>query len=198
MLFGRTHDRNLDHPDFLPLFETAAHLGAPLYLHPQTPSPEVRRAYYDGFDDALNNLFATAGIGWHYENAVAVLRLILSGVFDKFPDLQLILGHWGELVLFYLERIDMMSEPAHLQRKISDYFKTNISVTPSGILSRRYFGWASEVLGVDRILFATDYPFGIERATDTRTFLDSLDLEENDRAAIAHGNWERLCARIRR
>ena len=64
MLFGRTHDRNLDHPDFLPLFETAAHLGAPLYLHPQTPSPEVRRAYYDGFDDALNNLFATAGIGW--------------------------------------------------------------------------------------------------------------------------------------
>jgi hypothetical protein len=106
--------------------------------------PQVRRAYYDGFDDALNDLFATAGIGWHYENGIQVLRLILSGVFEKFPDLQLILGHWGELVLFYLERIDMMSGPARLPRSISDYFKTNVSVTPSGMLSARYFRWARE------------------------------------------------------
>jgi hypothetical protein len=117
------------------------------------------------------------------------LRLAVV-VFDKFPDLQLILGHWGELVLFYLERIDMMSGPARLPRNISDYFKSHISVTPSGILSlsRRYFRWESEVLGVDRVLFATDYPLGIERPSDTRSFLESLKLSENDQAATGNGS----------
>lgn len=88
------------------------------------------------------------------------LRLILAGVFDRFPDLQISTGHWGEVMLFYLERIDLVSEAAtKLERPVTDYFRQNISVTPSGIFSQRYVRWAIEVLGVERVLFSTDYPY---------------------------------------
>lgn len=203
MLYGRTLERNLDHSDFTPIFETAARLRAPLYIHPQSPTVAVRAAYYQGFNDELDMMFTTAGIGWHYETGIQTLRLILSGAFDRFPDLQIILGHWGEVVLFYLDRIDSLSELAkkavHLERPISDYFKTNVSVTPGGILSQRYLGWARDALGgTERIMFATDYPFLIETNGGARRFLDAADLSDTERSAIAHGNWERMCAAIRR
>lgn len=98
-------------------------------------------------------MLATSGLGWHFEIGVQAIRLILAGVFEKLPDLQLILGHWGELVLFYLDRIDLNSEAAHLPRPVSDYFRTNISVTSSGMFSQRYLRWAVEILGVDRVMF---------------------------------------------
>ena len=201
MLYGRTRDRNLDHPDFLPIFEVAAALRAPLYLHPQSPRPAVRDAYYHGFGDELDDVFATAGIGWHYEAGIQALRLVLAGVLDRFPDLQLILGHWGEVVLFFLDRVDMLSEQfkqaARLQRPISDYFRTNVSVTPSGVFSRRYLRWAHEVLGAERILFSTGYPF-LLGSGGARRFLETADLGDADRNDIAHANWERMCAAIRR
>ena len=201
LLNGRTGDRNLDHPDFLPIFEAAASLRAPLYLHPQSPRPAVCDAYYHEFGDALDSMFATSGIGWHYETGIQALRLVLSGLFDRFPDLQLILGHWGEVVLFFLDRIDRMSveakQAAHLQRPISDYFRTNVSVTPSGTFSQRYLGWARDVLGIERILFSTDYPFLLEPG-GPRRFLETANLSDEDHSAIAHANWDRLCAEIRR
>ena len=161
MLFGRTRERNLDHPDFRPIFEAAAALNAPLYLHPQSPLPTVRAAYYSGLGDAVDAAFATHGIGWHYETGVQLLRLILSGVFDRFPGLQVIVGHWGEVVLFYLERIEKLAAAAKLERPLADYFRNNVFVTPSGMFSQRYLRWATEVMGIDRILFSTDYPFRI-------------------------------------
>src|SRR3984885_8142250 len=106
LVFGRTGERNLDHPDNWPIFEVAASLRAPLYLHPQIPQPRVRDALYSGFDDAIDGAFATFGIGWHYEVGVQFLRLALAGVFDRFPDLQVVLGHWGEGAVFYLDRAD--------------------------------------------------------------------------------------------
>lgn len=198
MLYGRTGEKNMDHADFLPIFETAAALRAPISLHPQTPLPSVRNTYYSGFEDKFNDLFAGAGIGWHYETGIQALRLVLSGIFDRLPDLQLILGHWGEIVLFFLDRIDLMSEGAKLQKPVSEYFKTNISVTPSGLFSPRYLAWAVELLGADRIMFATDYPYQIKENGKSRRFLEAADLSEQDRNNIAHGNWERMCAAIRR
>ena len=198
MLFGRTGERNLDHPDFAPILEAAAALRAPLYLHPQSPRPAVRQAYYQGLGDGMEAVFATGGIGWHYETGAQALRLVLSGIFDRLPDLQLILGHWGEVVLFYLDRVDLLAAPAHLPRPVSDYFRTHVSVTPSGIFSPRYLRWATEVLGVERILFATDYPFVPCRDGAARRFLAEADLSEADRQKMASGNWERLCAGIRR
>ena len=106
MLCGRTREKNLDHPDFLPLLETAARLGVPLFVHPQIPQRAVREVYYSGFNDQIDTAFATFALGWHYEAGIQFVRLILAGVFDKYPDLQIILGHWGEVVLFYLERLD--------------------------------------------------------------------------------------------
>ena len=197
MLYGRTRDKNLDHPDFLPILEAAAALRAPLYLHPQSPQIPVRRAYYDGLGDAVDGDFATAGIGWHYETGIQFLRLVLAGVFDRLPDLQIIVGHWGEVVLFYLERIALLGKTAsHLQRSIPEYFRRNLYVTPSGINSQRYLRWAIEVLGVERVMFSTDYPLIVNR--QARSFVKEADLSDSDRDAISHGNWLRLCTNIRR
>lgn len=198
MLFGRTRDRNLDHPANWPIFETADALRAPLYIHPQSPRPEVRDALYGGLGDELDAAIATHGLGWHYETGVQILRLILSGVFDRFPNLQLITGHWGEVVLFYLERIDSLTATAKLARPVSEYFRANVSVTPSGIFSQRYLRWAIEVLGADRILLSTDYPFENAPPGGALAFLEEADLSAADRALVAHGNWDRLIARIQR
>lgn len=198
MLFGRTGDRNLDHTDFWPMLETAASLRAPLYIHPQTPPSSVRAAYYDGFGAEVSGALATHGIGWHYDAGIQLLRLILAGVFDRLPDLQIIVGHWGEVVLFYLDRIDQLAAETKLQRKPSEYVCSNVLVTPGGMLSQRYLRWTIETVGADRILFATDYPFVPVEPGGARRFLDEADLDLTEREGIASGNWDRICAGIRR
>ena len=120
LLGARTRDRSLDQPEFLPILEKAAELRVPLYLHPQSPAPAVREIYYAGFDGMLDTLFAGPGFGWHVDAGIYALRLILAGVFDRFPSLQIILGHWGEVVLFYLDRIEGLGRAArHLRKPIS-------------------------------------------------------------------------------
>ncbi len=158
----------------------------------------MRDTYYSGFDDAVNAGFATYGIGWHYEVGVALIRMILAGVFDQFPNLQVVLGHWGEVVLFYLDRVDDLTATASLTKPVSDYFRSNVLVTPGGVFSQRYLRWAIEVMGVDRILFATDYPYRFVPDGGARRFLEDADLSDAERAKIASGNWDRICAAIRR
>ncbi|QIS12489.1 amidohydrolase family protein [Nocardia arthritidis] len=198
MLYGRTGDRHLDHPDFWPIFEAADALRAPLYVHPQPPPAQVRASYYGGFDELTSALFATGGIGWHYDTGIEILRMIVGGVFDRFPNLQVIAGHWGEVALFYLDRLEILHAVAKLPRPISDYWRTNISVTPGGILTQRYLRWAIDVVGIDRIMFASDYPYGYAGGSACRRFLAEADLSDTDREKIASANWERLRADIRR
>ena len=198
MLFGRTRERNLDHPDNEPIFEAAAALRAPLYIHPQSPLPAVREAIYSGFGDTVDNAFATHGLGWHYETGLQILRMVLAGVFDRHPDLQVVTGHWGEVVLFYLDRIDEMQRTAKLKRPVSEYFRSNVLVTASGVWSQRYLRWAIEVLGVERIMFSTDYPYRFTRENGARRFLEEADLSVADKTAIANGNWQRMVDGIRR
>jgi len=202
LINGRTRERNIDHPDFLPVFEAAAAKNFPIYLHPQSPIGPVRQAYYNGIHPTIDPIFSISGLGWHFETGVQAVRLVLSGVFDRFPNLQVILGHWGEVILFYLERIDLMSNNATrsklLQRPISEYFKSNFYVTPAGIYSQRYFQWSREVLGIDRIMFSSDYPYHIDHEKGARKFLGEADITDEEREAVAHGNWERLCAGINR
>lgn len=135
MVFGRTGERNSDHPDFWPIFEAASALKVPLYLHPQTPQTEVVDAYYKGFEGLTDFLFARSGIGWHYETGVQIVRMALAGVFDRFPDLQVVIGHMGEVVLFYLNRLDRMSLSTKSPRTMSEYFQHHVYVTPSGLFS---------------------------------------------------------------
>ena len=91
---------------------------------------------------------------------LSALRLILRGTFDRHPDLQLVLGHWGEMLLFWMDRADSLSGIAkHLERRVSDYITTNIHITSSGMLQERLLRHALDFTGADRVLFSTDYPF---------------------------------------
>jgi predicted TIM-barrel fold metal-dependent hydrolase len=198
LIFSRVRDTPIDHTEFWPIFEAAEALGAPLYLHPQSPPAAVRAAYYGGFGDVVDAAFATHGVGWHYDAGVELLRLILAGVFDRFPRLQVILGHWGEMVPFYLDRIDRMAPIAALSRPISEYVRDNVFLTPGGVFSQRYLKWAVDVVGVERIMFAADYPFVPTDGGLARGFLEQAELSEDDRFRIASGNWAQLCAAIRR
>lgn len=198
MIFSRVRGEPIDSPRFWPIFEAAEALRAPLYLHPQIAPSAVRQAYYRGFGDEVEVEVATHAIGWHHDAGVEFLRLVLAGVFDRFPDLQVVLGHWGEVLAFYVDRVDRIGPTAGLDRPVSDYPTHNAYLTPGGILNHRYLGWAREVMPTERLMFATDHPYVPFEDGAARTFLDGSDLSETDRAAIASGNWERLIAAIRR
>jgi hypothetical protein len=192
MLCGRTRDKNLDHPDFLPMFETAAKLGVPMFIHPQIPQRAVREVYYSGFGESVDAAFATFALGWHYEAGIQFIRLMLAGVFDKYTDLQIILGHWGEVVLFYLERLNSLARVAKLQRPVVDYMKQNLYVTSSGMWNQSYLQRTLEIVGAERILFSTDYPYQYRPGGGARSFLEEAALSREEKELFAHGNWERL------
>jgi uncharacterized protein len=198
LVFGRTGERNLDHPDNWPIFEAAEALHAPLYIHPQLPQPRVRAALYSGFDDAIDSGLAAFGIGWHYETGVQFLRLSLAGVFDRFPDLQVVLGHWGEVALFYLDRADGLALQAKLPHTFSEYARRNTYITAGGVYSQRYLRWAADVVGVERLMFGTDYPYRPGPDGGVEQFLQSAGLDRAAQERIAAGNWEALVAGIRR
>ena len=193
MLHGRTGTRYLDHPDFRPLLAEAAALGVPLYLHPQMPPRAVREVYYDGFGEKLDNVFAAGGWGWHIDAGIGALRLIVAGVFDELPDLQIVLGHWGETAAFFLERANLMTSQLPAGRKsVADCFRQHFYVAGSGIYHLPYLLSAIEIMGIDRVVYATDYPFVYHPDGQARHFLEDAPLSEADKAKIAHGNAERL------
>ncbi len=192
ILCGRTRDMHLDHPDLRPMLGVAARLGVPLYIHPQIPQRAVREALYSGFGDPVDTAFAAFGLGWHYESGIQFVRLMLAGVFDEYPDLQIILGHWGEVVLFYLERLNSLARVTKLQRPVADYFRQNLYVTPSGMWSQDYLRRSLEVVGPERIIFSTDYPYQYRSGRSGHAFLEATTLTIEDKERFAHGNWERL------
>ncbi len=153
---------------------------------------------YSGFDEAASNGFATFGIGWHYESGVQFLRLALAGVFDRFPDLQVLLGHWGEVVLFYLDRADGLAMQAGLPRTFSEYVRENAYITAGGVYSHRHLRWTVEMAGVERILFATDYPYRPGPDGGVEHFLKTAGLDRPEQEQIAAGNWDALVAGIKR
>ncbi|WP_206240746.1 amidohydrolase family protein [Novosphingobium terrae] len=196
MLCGRVEEHNLDAPFLAPIFQSAARLKAPILLHPRMPAPAVRQAYYSGFHAELDAAFAAFGLGWHYDAGIQFLRLVLSGTFDRLPDLQVILGHWGEVVLFYAERLAAMDRFSRLKRPIADYLRDNLYVTASGMFMPHYLERALAIVGPERLLFSTDFPYQYRPGGDARQFLDTCGLEGADKEAFAHGNWLRLNAAL--
>lgn len=192
MLCGRIGAHNLDDATFLPIFQSAEALNAPILLHPRTPDMAVRNAYYSGFTPEVDAAFAMYGLGWHYDAGIQFVRLVLAGVFDRLPRLQLILGHWGELVLFYAERLAAMDRVAGLQHPIATYLRRNLHVTASGMFLRHYLERAVAIVGPDRLLFSTDYPYQYREGRDSRRFLEDCGLDDANKAGFASGNWERL------
>jgi uncharacterized protein len=192
MLCGRVGARNLDHPTLSPIFQCAEALDAPVLLHPRVPEMAVGAAYYSGLKPEIEAAFATYGLAWHYDAGVQFLRLVLSGAFDRIPGLQVILGHWGELVLFYAERLAAMDRVSGLAHPIATYMRRNLYVTASGMFLPNYLDRAVAIVGTDRLLFSTDFPYQYRPGGDARRFLENCDLGEPAKAAFAHGNWLRL------
>ncbi|MBO0806027.1 MAG: amidohydrolase [Nocardiopsaceae bacterium] len=192
MINGVTDGRFLDHPDFRPVLRAAADLGVPVYLHPGLPPEPVREAYYSGLGEDANFALATAAWGWHSEVGLHSLRLIMSGVFDELPDLQVIIGHMGEMVPFMLARSDERLTPAagYLKLGVAEYFHRNFHITTSGFFTMPPFLTALHTVSVDRILFSVDYPYSAN--SRGRSFLDSLPLSPDEVAKISHRNAEAL------
>jgi predicted TIM-barrel fold metal-dependent hydrolase len=192
LINGTTKGRFLDNPSFQPVLAEAETLDVPIYLHPAPPPPEVMAAYFTGLPAGVGDRLATAAWGWHVETGLHSLRLIGAGVFDRFPRLQIIIGHMGENLPFSLARADrqLAASATHLRRKPAEYFHDNFSITPSGYFTIPPLLCALEVVGADRIIFAVDYPFASN--LEARAFLDAAPLSPPDREKIAHGNAERL------
>ena len=193
LLCGRTRDRHLDHAALRPTLAKAAELGVPLFIHPQTPAPVVREASYSGIGERADLALAAFGLGWHYEAGLEWVRLVAAGVFDELPDLQIILGHWGEVALFYIERTGAVLDRAlDLNRSLADCARRNLYVTGSGMWSEGYLQRCLNIVGPERVLFSTDFPYQYRRGGEPRRFLESVKLDDATRDGLAHGNWERL------
>jgi predicted TIM-barrel fold metal-dependent hydrolase len=189
---GTSNGLFLDHRRFTPLFETAQALDVPVYLHPAPPPDEVKRAYYGGLPGDLGFVLSTAGWGWHVETGMHCLRLIVSGLFDRFPKLKIIIGHMGEALPYYIIRADdfLAQSTMHLKRRVSEYFREHFYITTSGCFSLPPFLCAFQIVGADRILFSVDYPYNSN--TLGRAFLDALPVSTEDKVKISHGNAVRL------
>ncbi|WP_233438665.1 amidohydrolase family protein [Actinokineospora spheciospongiae] len=178
MVYGRSGDLLLDDPVYEPFLATAERLRQPVFIHPQLPSPAQRDAAYRGFDATTDLALATFGWGWHVDAGLAALRLILRGTFDRHPDLRIVLGHWGELLPFWLDRADSLSRVAGLDRTVSDCVRTNVHLTASGMLNPALLHHVQTVTTPDRLIFSTDYPFQQPTRTEISAFLDLFPDDE--------------------
>lgn len=192
LINGRPGDTFLDDPHYDPVFAVAESLDVPIYTHPGTPLKAVYDAYYAGFDPVVSSRFALFGWGWHAEPGVQLIRMILAGVFDKHPNLQIIAGHWGEMVPFFLDRLDksLPREVTCLPRTIAEYFTSHVYVTPSGMFQLPHLMFILKVMGAKRIIYSVDYPY--LSAVDARAFLENAPISREEKEMIAHGNAERL------
>ena len=192
MVSGRPGGQFMDDRAFDPLWARAEALGVPVYLHPAPPPEPVFEEYYAGFAPAVSRSLATFAWGWHIETAIHVLRLVAGGVFDRFPGVQVVVGHMGEALPFMLDRAAerLQRSVTGLDRELPDYFRQNVHVTTSGFFTDAVLRCAVDVLGADRVIFSVDYPFSDNR--EGRDFLDRAPLSDEERERIAHGNAERL------
>jgi predicted TIM-barrel fold metal-dependent hydrolase len=207
MINGHVNGRYLDDKFFWPVFECAEALGVPIYMHIQIPPKPVIDAYYGGFAPEVSAFLSIAGGGWHIDNGIHCLRLILGGVFDRFPALQIIVGHNLEILSWMAWRADygFPSKTSGLKRSIKEYLRQNFY---GGLLAGEYVNQEPGVMdkswslayqaylsmvntvGLDRVVFTTDWPYASMKAT--QQFFDQMPINANEKEKIAHLNAERL------
>ena len=190
MIHGLTQGAFADGDVFEPLYARAAHLGVPVYLHPAMPDRDVIGRYYAPYDQSHPD-FVRAAWGFGVEAGTQAVRLILSGVFDRHPDLKILLGHLGEAIPFWLDRIDAgLSRPGSLPVNFADVFRRNFWVTTSGFFSNRALDCTIDAIGLDRVLFAVDWPYADNvKAVE---WLRAHPMPQADKAAIFEGNARTL------
>lgn len=194
MINGHVSGRYLDDEFFWPILAKAEELQVPVYLHPTMPPQAVIDASYVGnYSAEVGRILAASAWGWHVETGNHLLRMVLAGVFDRFPRLQMMIGHLGEALPFMLPRIEQVYETfadTNLDRRISEYFRHNVHYTIAGFNFVPSFLNLLLQVGADRILFSADYPY--TSMEDARNFLTELPISDSDRHKIAHGNAESL------
>ncbi len=180
----------LDEKRFWPIFERAASLDVPLYIHPAIPHEDVIQAYYKDYIEEFPGLL-TAAWGFTVETATAGIRIVLSGVLDAYPNLKIILGHLGEGLPFLLVRIDeALSRTDSRLASFRDAFCEHFWITTSGNFSNTALLCSVMEMGADRIIFSVDYPFASNAAGTV--WMETIPLSDEDREKILHGNAERL------
>lgn len=184
MVNSHTGGEYLDDPKYLPIFEALAALDAPFYIHPREPA---------GAMNAMMTGPVVGGPAWAYavETGTHVLRLIQSGLFDRFPKLRIVIGHMGESLPFWLPRIDNrygfnLRGPAMLKKLPGDYIRENIWVTTSGMNYWPQLEMTLKVMGPDRVLYATDYPF--EKQAEAVGFVEAMPLDAAQKKALFEDN----------
>ena len=192
MINGHTKGRYLDDRFFSPILERAEALDVPIYIHPTVPPKGVVEAYYSGFSPEVSSIFSIGGWGWHIETSVHVIRMILGGVFDRYPKLQIVVGHMGEGLPFFLPRINaaMPKQLTKLDRPVEAYLRENVHYTFSGFNYPATFLNLLLEVGVSRIMFSADDPY--QSMATACAFLQQVPVSEADRERIAHGNAEKL------
>jgi predicted TIM-barrel fold metal-dependent hydrolase len=190
MIHGLANGSFLDDKRFWPIFERAEALDVPIYLHPSVPHPAVMDVYYKDYVKDFPMVIRAAW-GFTVETATQAIRLILSGIFDAHPKLKIILGHLGETLPFFVWRIDMaLKRPGQKALSFRDVFSHNFYITTSGNFSNPALLCCVMEMGVDRILFAVDWPF-VPNPPATR-WMEGVPLCDDDKAKILSGNAQRL------
>ena len=191
---SHTHGEYLSDPKFWPIFEAAEALDVPIYLHPQTPPREMVVPMIEaGLDGAI--------FGFGVETGFHALRIITSGAFDRFPKLQIILGHMGEALPYWMYRLDYMHSAGVRsnryafmkplkKEKVSNYLKENFHFTNSGVAWEPAIRFAQEQIGIDRVLYAMDYPY--QCPPEEVVALDAMAMTPEIKKKFFQTNAERL------
>jgi 2,3-dihydroxybenzoate decarboxylase len=187
MINGHTHGHYLDEDRYEVFWERVAALSVPIYVHPTT-AWQTPQNYQDHLE------LGEAIWGWAVETGTHILRLVFSGLFDRFPTLQIIAGHGGEGLPYFLWRFDsrfkIMSFGKTLKKLPSAYIRENVAITTAGLCSTPALRCALEELGEDRVLFSVDYPY--ESSKVAGDWLDNADLAADTLRKVATGNARRL------
>jgi 5-carboxyvanillate decarboxylase len=186
---SHTHGEYLDDSKFWSIFEAAEALNAAIYIHPQSPPPNMVTEFAKrGLEGAV--------MGFQVDVAMHTVALILSGVFDRFPKLKLVIGHGGEGLPFWLFRLDYQQKVIlenrgyKLKHPISEYLKRNVFMTTSGMGWEPAILFCQQVMGVENILYAMDYPYEFNSEEVIAT--DNLPISDADKLKLYQTNAERV------
>lgn len=191
MIHGLSAGTFLDDKRFWPIYERAQALDVPIYMHPAVPHPAVTEVYFKEYAQR-HPMLLLAAWGFTIETATLGIRLILSGVFDAYPNLKIILGHLGEGLPFYLWRIDqaLARDGAH-GKGFREKFLKHFYITTSGFFSSIALECCIKEIGLERIMFSIDYPF-VDNKPGTKWALEELKMSDADREKLLSGNARRI------